>query len=92
MKLQAQLAQNSDSIIRAKILDIYGEYKELPTRIQNDLSFNDYWDFYLGQRNMTDMAKRKYLSWSRISLQTNSTQGCTKKFRQTRIIIWMILK
>ena len=57
MKSQEQL----DSIVKAKILDIYGEYKGLPTRIQKDLSFNEYMDLYLEQLNMTDMEKRKYL-------------------------------
>ena len=57
MKSQEQLGSN----VKAKILNIYEEYGGLPTRIQKDLSFNEYMDLYLEQLNMTDMEKRKYL-------------------------------
>ena len=61
IKLWEQLAQNFEAKIRAEILDIYGEYKQLPTQIQNELSFNDYLDFHLEHQNKTDTTKRKYL-------------------------------
>lgn len=59
--MKLHLSQNSKSIIREKILDIYGEHKKLPNRIQDDLSFSDYVDFHLDQQNKMGNAKSKYL-------------------------------
>ena len=61
MRSQEQLVWNSDFVIKTEILNIYKDYQSLPNRIQNDLSFNEYMDFYLEQLNKTDMAKQKYL-------------------------------
>ena len=56
-----QLVQNSDSVIKTEILNIYMDYQRLPNRIQNDLSFKEYMIFYLEQLNKTDMAIQRYL-------------------------------
>ena len=61
MKPQEQLAHEFEVDVRAEILDIYEEYNKFPIRIQHDLSFNDYLDFYLEQQSKSEMAKGKYL-------------------------------